>query len=86
MTFNQWLYEGVIESFGVFLNEFNLTTNEILLVLEDKLWECINDLNDITSLDLVLPLQQVKEPYEVSNPACKDTTAMLALNEKESAI
>ena len=71
--------ESVVDTLHVALNKVDLASEEVLLVLQHEFWVSVNDLNDLACLDLVLLLQQVKEPCEGAHATGQYPTVVLAL-------
>ena len=76
VALDEGLDEGIIVgTFQIGLDQIDLATDEVLLILEDKFGEVVEDFHDIARLDFVVLLQQVEKTHEVADATGQNTTA-----------
>ena len=66
MSFDKVPNVNVRGTFAMLLNELNFSSNQVLLILENKFWVGINQFNDITCFDLEISPQIIEQTHKVA--------------------
>lgn len=79
MTLDQSTNESVRFVLQVLFNQFNLLSQEIFSVLQNKLRIIVNNFDNFRSLDLVIFPQKIEKTNEIAHFTGKDTPTVRTL-------